>query len=292
MTSWRRWEKRGEPRGAIEPPLPERPAAEPGSRPRRAEGRVRRLIGIVVVGQLLAEGDLAVIKGASNIEVRVGTGASRVSRDLDAIHRSTLEGFREGLAEALREGWSGFTGVLVDEGEIALPLPDEYRPHRYRAKLQFQGRDFGSLVVEVSTEEIGALRTVDRVAAREAGEWFRELGLPAPGPVPALPLEHQIAQKLHACTSPDADGWVNDRAHDLVDLQLAMRTFGGSLPDIREAAMRLFASRRSQTWPPVVRPRPGWEDRYAAEADGLEVFQGLDDAVAWAKALIADIDRG
>lgn len=34
------------------------------------EGRVRRLIGIVVIGQLLAQGDLAVIKGASNIEDR------------------------------------------------------------------------------------------------------------------------------------------------------------------------------------------------------------------------------
>jgi hypothetical protein len=38
-----------------------------------AEGRVRRLLGVVVIGQLLVRTDAAVLKGATNLEVRLGT---------------------------------------------------------------------------------------------------------------------------------------------------------------------------------------------------------------------------
>lgn len=99
------------------------------------ERRIRRMIGIVVLGQLLARSQAAVIKGASNIEVRVGTRGTRVSSDLDTVRRATVDEFRDGFAAALREGWAGFAGVLVDDGEIAVPAPDGYRPHRFRAKL-------------------------------------------------------------------------------------------------------------------------------------------------------------
>jgi hypothetical protein len=66
------------------------------------ERRIRRLIGIVVLGQLLARTECAAIKGASNIEVRVGTRATRVSSDLDTVRRGTDDQFRDELAVALR----------------------------------------------------------------------------------------------------------------------------------------------------------------------------------------------
>lgn len=59
------------------------------------EGRVRRLIGIVVVGQLLARTEAAAIKGASNLEIRIGTRQARVSSDLDTVRRHSLDAFRE-----------------------------------------------------------------------------------------------------------------------------------------------------------------------------------------------------
>lgn len=202
------------------------------------ERRARRLIAIVVLGQLLARTDCAVIKGASNIEVRLGTRTTRVSSDLDTVRRVALEQFRDELAAALRTGWAGFVGVLVDDGEIETPAPDGYRPHRYRAKLEYQGGPFGTITIEVSPEEAGSLTDVDHVAAHDAAEWFHELGLPAPRPVPTLSLAHQMARKLHACTSPDTDIWVNDRAHDLVDLQLAARAYAASMAELRGVAVR------------------------------------------------------
>lgn len=254
------------------------------------EGRVRRLIGIVVVGQVLAQTKAAAVKGASSLEIRVGTRSARVSGDLDMLRHQSLEVFRDQLAQALRDGWGGFAGTLVDVGEIPAPVPDGYRPHRFRVKLQFRGGDFGTILVEVAPSEIGAEGSVDAVAVSDAETWFAKLGLPIPEPVPTLPLEHQIAQKLHACTLADTEQWTNDRAHDLVDLQLAVRIYDGSLTDIREIATRLFAARQQHDWPPVVTERRGWTARYAAEADGLDVLESLDDAIAWANRLIEQIE--
>lgn len=254
------------------------------------ERRIRRMIGIVVLGQLLARSQAAVIKGASNIEVRVGTRGTRVSSDLDTVRRATVDEFRDGFGAALREGWAGFAGVLVDDGEIAVPAPDGYRPHRFRAKLDYRGGPFGTVTVEVAAEEVGGLARAEEVPARDAANWFTALGLPTPRPVPTLSLAHQIAQKLHACTTPDAHTWVNERAHDLLDLQLALRVYTGSLAEIREVAVRLFAARGLHAWPPLVAARRGWEARYAAETTGLDVLPTLDDAVAWANRLIAEIN--
>jgi hypothetical protein len=247
-------------------------------------------MGIVVVGQLLARTEAAAIKGATNLEIRIGTRRARVSSDLDTVRRHSLDVFREQLAEALREGWDAFTGTLMDEGEIPTPAPDGYRPHRFRTKLQFQGRDFGTVLLEVAPEEAGAGEEVDPVSVTDAEVWFAQLGLQVPGPVPALPLEHQIAQKLHACTLPDTEQWINDRAHDLIDLQMMLAVYPKSAGDIRQAVVRLFAARQQHGWPPVVTEREGWLARYAAEAEGLEVAEGLAEAIGWANRLIERLE--
>lgn len=254
------------------------------------ERRVRRLIGIVVLGQLLAQTGSAVIKGASNIEVRIGTRGTKVSSDLDTVRRASVDQFRDEFATALRTGWAGFAGVLVDDGEIATPAPGGYRPHRYRAKLEYRGGPFGTVTVEVAPEEAGGLTRVEAIAAHDAADWFEELGLQAPQPVPTLPLTHQITQKLHACTTPDDGTWVNERAHDLVDLQLAARVYRGSMTELREVAVRLFAARKAHTWPPQVTARTGWTARYTPEANGLDVLANLDEAIIWTNEFIAQID--
>jgi hypothetical protein len=232
---------------------------------------------------------MAVIKGASNIEIRVGTQGSRVSSDLDTVRRTTVDEFRDVFATAMRAGWAGFTGVLVDDGGISVPAPDGYRPHRFRAKLEYRGGPFGTLTVEVAPEEVGGLAMAETVPVHDAVDWFNELGLLDPQSVSTLPLAHEEAQKLHACTAPDEETWVNDRAHDLVDLHLAMRVYTGSLAEIRDIAMRLFAARR-HSWPPAVTARQGWRPRYTAAAAGLDVHADLETAVSWANDCIANID--
>lgn len=255
-----------------------------------AEGRARRLLGVVVIGQLLARAGVGVVKGATNLEIRIGTASTRVSSDLDTVTRVALAEFRDTLARGLRDGWEGFTGEVADRGQIAIPRPEQYRPHRFSVKLRYAGGSFTSLTVEVASEEIGALEAPDAVAPAEAAGWMHQLGLPTPDPIPTLPLTHQIAQKLHACTSPDTADWVNDRVHDLIDLQLAIELFDGNHTALRHVATRLYTYRHAHPWPPTVTPRHGWAQRYPAQAEGLDVIQDLDAAVTWTNQLITTID--
>ncbi|CAN5909718.1 nucleotidyl transferase AbiEii/AbiGii toxin family protein [soil metagenome] len=255
------------------------------------EGRARRLLAVVIIGQVLADTGVGVVKGATNLEVRVGTARTRVSSDLDAVRRVSLDAFRDRLAVALRDGWEGFTGVVADRGPIPTPAPAAYQPHRLRVRLSYRGGNFTSIVIEVSPEEVGALVEEDAVTSQEAADWCHALGLPTPAAIPTLPLAHQIAQKLHACTAPDTDDWTNDRVHDLVDLQIAMDRYPGDYRDIKTAAVRLFASRNGHPWPPTVTIRDGWTDRYPQQAAGLDVITDLNAAIAWTNDLVARIDH-
>lgn len=73
---------------------------------------------------MLAESGAGIIKGATNLELRIGTTGTRVSSDLDTVRLGSPESFRDLLAEALLAGWNGFTGRLVDKGPINAPVPE------------------------------------------------------------------------------------------------------------------------------------------------------------------------
>jgi hypothetical protein len=105
---------------------------------------------------------------------------------------------------------------------------------------------------------------------------FEEIGLPRPQPLPLLAVEHQIAQKLHACTAVNPKTGGNERAHDLVDLQILHQEGVFDLAVVNEIAVRLFASRRTTTWPPTVVAYERWDTIYAEAADGLDVLDGVD----------------
>lgn len=255
------------------------------------EARLRRSIGVAVVGVMLAESGAGIIKGATNLELRIGTKHTRVSSDLDTVRRSTIEDFRASLEQALANGWAGFGGRLIDKGPINAPLPDNYRPHTFHAKLDYLGKPFGTIEIEVAADEIDAVADIELVEPDPTTlSWLDAIGLPAPGELPVLSLRHQIAQKLHACTAPDDPPWVNGRSHDLVDLQLAIRVFDGTFTDLAVVARRLFSYRARQPWPPTVTAREGWPALYTTQAQGLHVHPAVETAVDWTNKLITNID--
>jgi hypothetical protein len=81
----------------------------------------------------------------------------------------------------------------------------------------------------------------------------------------------------------------DERAHDLVDLQVLEQEETIDLAAVAKAAERLFSSRGEQPWPPVVAAYDHWDTLYAAAADGLGVIGEVDAAVAWANAFIARV---
>lgn len=138
--------------------------------------------------------------------------------------------------------------------------------------------------LELGHDEVGSTDDPDLIESREATDRFAELGLPDPGPLRVLPVEHQIAQKLHACTSRGD----NDRARDLVDLQLVADR--ADLMATAHVANRLFRARGEQTWPPTIRAGDTWPGLYDEAARALDVLPTVEEAVSWANDLVARID--
>jgi hypothetical protein len=111
---------------------------------------------------------------------------------------------------------------------------------------------------------------------------FAELGLHVPRPVAVLPLHHQIAQKLHACTEPG-----NERAHDLVDLQLIAALADDGLR--RHDDTTTLRLPRQHAWPTAVVPGPNWATLYADAVAGLDVIPELGEAVERANRYISKL---
>ena len=112
---------------------------------------------------------------------------------------------------------------------------------------------------------MGDADSMDWVDLADAAALFARVGLPAPGRAPLMPLDHQVARKLHALTGP------GNRVRDLVDLQLVAANAELDLVAKRRVCERLFAYRKAL---------------YAEQASGLPVLQNLADAVEWANGFI------
>lgn len=102
-----------------------------------------------------------------------------------------------------------------------------------------------------------------------------------------MAVDHQVAQKLHACTAINPRTGGNERAHDLVDLQILEQEEAIDFVAVGTTSRRLFAARRSHPWPPTVVAYERWATIYDEAADGLDVLDNVDDAVVWANAFIA-----
>ena len=244
--------------------------------------RARTAIANAVVGQMLPGG---AVKGGSAIKLRFGDASTRYTTDLDVARATGLDDFIGDLESSLREGWGGFTGTVVPR-EPASPegVPAPYVMQPFDIKLAYRTSAWCTVPLEVGHDEIGDADVPDWGMPDDVRDLFLSLGLPEPGPVPLMALDHQIAQKLHALTAPGST-----RAHDLVDLQLIMACSNPDLSSVRSTCERLFAYRRAQAWPPEVIEGEGWDDAYARQSEGLDVLPTVSEAVSWANDLIGMI---
>ncbi|MBC2887998.1 nucleotidyl transferase AbiEii/AbiGii toxin family protein [Gordonibacter massiliensis (ex Traore et al. 2017)] len=244
--------------------------------------RTRTLIADSIVAHMLPDG---VVKGGSAIKMRFGNTATRFTTDLDTATATDPDVYAERLAATLAKGWEGFTGRIVPR-EPAQPrgVPQEYVMRPFDVKLSYNGKPWCTVPLEVGQNEIGDAEVVDWVELEYAVDSLANMGFPALGKVPLMPLVHQVAQKIHAVTGG------GDRVRDLVDLQLIAANADVDLAEVKRICVRLFAYRKSQAWPPDVVKGEGWDVLYAAQAAGLPVKPSADEAIDWTNGLIARID--
>lgn len=116
---------------------------------------------------------------------------------------------------------------------------------------------------------------------------FADLGLPAPGPIPVLRADHQIAQKLHAVSEAGSE-----RVRDIVDLQLLDKGEDLDLAQVKATCVRLFDYRRQQAWPPRIEALAGLATLYEAATEEIGVLPAMDAALAWVNAFVQRIAAG
>lgn len=245
--------------------------------------RRRTTMALVVVGQMLPEG---AVKGGSAMALRYGS-STRFTRDLDAARTGQLAAFRADFEERLREGWSGFTGRLVErKAPEPSGIPASYVMKPFDVKLDYEGKPWCTVPFELGHNELGDADHPEFALEPSISDMFTSVGLPAPDPVAIMSTDHQIAQKIHASTASGSD-----RARDLVDLQLLGAREQLDFATVRATCIRLFDYRKAHTWPPSVVEGVGWETLYAEAAEGLDVVPAVAPAIEWLSEFIAQIDQ-
>lgn len=266
------------------------------------EGRVQRQLGTYVAAEILQQlqavgepgASLFLVKGGSQIEMRLGISRSRASKDLDASFRGDFDQMYGHVREAFGIGWNGFTAELTPAETIA--VPGLVAPVRFKAKLKYRGFPFCTVPLEVSPAEASSGEEHDEIApALLAHIGLEGLGLQANSKVACLALRYQIAQTLHACTEV-FEGKDNERAHDLVDIQLLMDLVDpAAIQPLLAACREIFVARAMQAWPPTLQPPESWAKLYPAaradvlEADALGLAGTIEEAVVVVQGYIAAI---
>ena len=244
--------------------------------------RARTVMANAIVASMLPDG---VVKGGSALKMRFGDKATRFTTDLDTATAMDPTVYASRLDSRLRSGWEGFSGRVVARNSASPNgVPEQYVMQPYDVKLEYLGKPWCTVPLEIGYNEIGDADAADWAELPDAARLFEAMGFPAPGKAPLMPLDHQVAQKLHAVSGP------GDRARDLIDLQLIAARAEINPEVTRRTCERLFSYRKAQAWPPTVIKREGWGEMYAALAEDLPVVQSIDEAIEWVNQLVAEID--
>lgn len=245
--------------------------------------RLARAMADVIVGQMLPDG---VVKGGSSLMFRYGGAVTRYTKDVDTARSVELEAYLESLRLKLAEGWNGFTGKIVDVEPPSPPnVPKPYLMMPYDIKLQYLGKSWMTVRIEVGHNEIGDADAFETMLPDDIAAAFVDLGFPKPNEIPVMKLSYQVAQKLHAVS-----GINSDRAHDLIDLQLIDKYSILDLVDVRSKCERLFKYRCEQAWPPVIIKGDRWSSVYNEAYTTLRkpemVLSAVDDAIEWVNEFV------
>jgi Nucleotidyl transferase AbiEii toxin, Type IV TA system len=251
-----------------------------------APDRTRRWVStMTLIGALERvqddDGPCFLIKGGVSMELRLGV-AARATRDVDIVFRGPAAELLEVLDEAFEQPYSGFEFRRKDE-------PVEIRDtgsRRLSIQVSFQRKDWQTLIAEIASPESDEAELVPPAIS------LADFMLDSPKRVACLSLRYQIAQKIHAVTEQPADGRVNLRHRDLIDI-LLLRELVEDPRAVREACHEVFRIRAKQAWPPRLHTPAAWEAPFAVLATELK-FAIIDVHVAaeQVRTLIALIETG
>lgn len=250
-----------------------------------------RLRNTIVFDRLLARLSAAapnrwVLKGALALDFRLES-AGRATKDIDLVRRDNEEAATEDLITVQAIDLDDYFVFAIEKVEQR-EEGQEGAALRFRARAELAGRLFDEVIIDISFSdplqwEPERLRGPDLLG-------FADI---EPAEVPALPLEQQVAEKLHAYTRVYGSGHSSSRAKDLIDLVLIKSYATLDASRLREAMRETFRSRALQDLPSSVpEPPPDWETAYRKLATEVGIDPTLSVGLAEARALLDPILKG
>ncbi|MBP7620187.1 MAG: nucleotidyl transferase AbiEii/AbiGii toxin family protein [Gemmatimonadales bacterium] len=228
------------------------------------------------------------IKGGIGLETRLG-GHARVSLDLDADHIRGAEAARADLQRAAVQDLGDHFAFALVATEPLVSGPDRLAI-RYSLEATLSGRPFEPVQVDVT---IAPPSSWDPQPGERPG-LLREFGL-GPVTLALVPLERQVAEKLHAYTRTYKGGGTT-RARDVVDL-LLIRQHGRVDPVVlRSAILKVFESRATHPVPESLAPPPqALEPAFRRDAASVGVVSELSEAhhllAEWLDPVLGEVHR-
>ncbi len=244
-----------------------------------AQERLRRWVSFLalcgVLERAVHEGFLESydLKGGVALELRFAQGA-RATKDIDiGVPGERTKRLRL-FQDAVALGFDQFSFQVKGK-----PLQmDKVDAVRLEVAIRYRTRAWQTIEVDLGPAGRGAVELVVPTI-----QGFAAMGLRVPSPIHCLNLNEQVAQKLHACTGPHAQG----RARDVLDILLIDLLGKPDIKAVREAAEQVFAERATHSFPPTIAIPAAWYGELGVTAGelGYPVTSGTE-IVARFKAFI------
>ena len=231
--------------------------------------------------------DRWVLKGALALDFRFHA-TSRPTRDMDLGRTDTEDAAVEDFAAAQELALDDFFTFAARRTD-ALDDAEDFQAIRFHVSAELAGRVFDQFVVDVGfTDSIPS--TPDTI---ETSDLLTFAGIERIR-IPALPLPHHIAEKVHAYTRKyGQSGRESTRPKDLVDILLMAASEQLDAAALREALDVTFRQREQQQLPSSLPPPPeSWREPYRRLATEVDVEAELNDAFAEAAAFLDPILAG
>lgn len=214
-------------------------------------------------------GDAVTLKGGLALELR--TKRARTTRDVDLLVVDAPRHVLQRLQLAGRRDLGDYLSFLVRPHDRHPEIANEgvrFDGLRFQAECRLAGKIYGNpFGVDVAFDD----PVEDEPDLLLSGDALEFVGI-RPSTLRVFPIEHHIAEKIHAFTMPR--NRPNSRVKDLPDLAL-LASIGPVQGDRLAAAIeRTFEVRGTHAVPHDLPPPPAsWETAYAAIA--------LEDRLAW-----------
>ena len=223
-----------------------------------------------------------VLKGQFALDLRLADHA-RTTRDIDLDWLAAEDELLETLLDTAAADTGDYFSFQV---ERSVTPPDRLGgSHRFSVTAVLAGRTFDSFVLDVGLRadpitEPESVITTDLLAFA----WIE------PVTIPVMPLELQVAEKLHAYTRRYQGPRPSTRVKDLIDHALIAKLFPLDAPKLRKAISVTFSGRGEHEQPKALPAPPAeWSIAYRELATAVGISTDLSNGYATASALLDPI---